>query len=106
MIQPIESILLPAAQGAAGLAAREARSAKEAAVRFEAIFLEQLVKEMMPREGQSYFGSGSGAEVFKNFFIEAVAGEMAPRGVLGIRPLLEKELNKSDQRKERNDKWK
>ncbi len=98
MIRQIESTPWPAANGAAGRTSAEARSAKGAAVRFEAIFLEHLVKEMMPRESQAYFGNGSGAEVFKNFFIEAVAGEMAPRGVLGIRPLLEKELNKSDQR--------
>lgn len=72
--------------------AAAATGVDKAAAEFEAVFLRLLLKEMMPRDGQGFFGQGPGADVYKDLFVGSIADRMAERGVLGIRPFLEKGL--------------
>ena len=77
--------IVPAAAGARG-------HAGEVAANFEEVFQRMILKEMLPKDGGAFFGRAEGAEVFKDFFVGAVAKPMAARGALGIKDVVEAEL--------------
>jgi peptidoglycan hydrolase FlgJ len=57
----------------------DARMARD----FEAMVLRPMVQSMLP-ESEAVFGAGHGADVWKSFFADAIAGELAEHGGLGI----------------------
>jgi Rod binding domain-containing protein len=77
--------------GAGGGAAAAEQPLGETARDFEAIFLEHLVKEMLPKEG-AFFGEKNGAEVFRGLFARELAEQASSRGILGIKQIVESHL--------------
>lgn len=87
------------AQGPAGAASTadlaRARKVKEAAQAFEASFLSMMLKPMF--EGLSTeapFGGGEGEAMFRSFLTDAIAGQTAKRGGLGIAQAVQREMLK------------
>ncbi len=73
--------------------ARDERAdASTAATRFEEVFLRMLLSEMLPEEGGEFFGKESGARIFRGLFVGAVAETLASAGTLGIRDVIERQL--------------
>ena len=69
--------------------------AAEAGSKFEAVFLRMLLKEMMPRDGNAFFGKEPGGSIYKDLFAGAIADEMGKAGVLGIKELVDGELRRA-----------
>ncbi|NJR12994.1 MAG: hypothetical protein HC779_00030 [Phyllobacteriaceae bacterium] len=55
----------------------------KAAQEFEAVFLRQWVEQILP-QSEAVFGEGPGADVWRSFMAEAVAGELARSGGFGL----------------------
>ena len=62
---------------------------------FEAIFVRQMMEELLPKDG-AFFGSGPGSKMFQSMFINAVADEVAPGGMFGIKDLIEREYRERE----------
>lgn len=62
----------------------------QAARDFEALFLSQLMKEMMPKDG-SFFGKEQGSQTFQSFFIDSVTKQMSSRDVLGLKTIFQQQ---------------
>ncbi|MCU0831062.1 MAG: rod-binding protein [Rhizobiaceae bacterium] len=54
---------------------------------FEAMILRPMIDAMLP-ESEAVFGSGPGADVWKSFYADAMANEIAAHGGLGLARLL------------------
>lgn len=73
-----------------GAAAPDA--AQSAAREFEAMFLTQMVDEMLKQSDMGDFGGGPGAEQFRFFLAEAFGKEIAAQGGAGIAQSVERAL--------------
>lgn len=78
---------------------------REAAEGFEAMFLNLLLKEMMPEKekneggeedeelfGNGLFGNGLGSDTYQQLFISSLSEKLAANGALGLADLIEKEV--------------
>lgn len=65
---------------------------KRAAIEFEAIFLQELLKHAHPKNTRGIFGGGMGEEMFMDQLTQERARAMANSGGLGIAQLIEEEL--------------
>lgn len=61
-------------------------SDKEAEVytQFEAVLLQNMVEEMMPKDSEAMFGSGTAGNMWKSMLAEKIAEQIAKSGALGI----------------------
>jgi len=66
---------------------------KKAAIEFEAIFLQELLKNAHPKNTRGIFGGGMGEEMFMDQLTQERARAMASSGGLGIAKLIEEELS-------------
>ena len=73
-----------------GAAAPDA--AQSAAQEFEAMFLTQMVDEMLKQSDMGDFGGGPGAEQWRYFLAEAFGQEIASQGGAGIAQSIEQAL--------------
>lgn len=51
---------------------------------FEAVLLQNMVEEMMPKDSQAMFGSGTAGNMWKSMLAEKIAEQIAKSGALGI----------------------
>ncbi|GGB53801.1 hypothetical protein GCM10011316_27290 [Roseibium aquae] len=58
------------------------------AQQFEAVFLQQVVETMLPKDAEAVFGKGSSGEIWKSMMAEQVANQIAASGGVGIAGLL------------------
>lgn len=74
--------------------AAEATNIAQAAQKFEAMAIAQMLKPIFASAGQAAppFGGGMVEKSFKPFLIDAVAKEMEARGGLGLAPMIEHAL--------------
>lgn len=67
--------------------------AKEAARKFESLFLSQVVEEMIKTVDIGNFGGGDAEEKWRSFLASAVADEIAQQGSTGIAQSIETAIN-------------
>jgi len=72
---------------------RNAAEVSKSAERFEEVFLRLLMNDMLPAGGDGFFGKESGARIYQDLFVSAVAEQMAKTGALGIKDILQTELS-------------
>jgi len=61
-----------------------ARGKREVGKEFEAFVLQSFIQEMLPKEADSVFGKGAGADIWRSMLAEKLAYEVAARGDIGI----------------------
>ncbi len=83
-----------AAQSAAMLkAAKNKKAVHEAAQKFEALFMNEMMSYMFEGlETNGPFGGGKGEEVFRSLMIEQYGDKASKSGQTGISVILEKEM--------------
>lgn len=64
---------------------------RKAAEGFEAMLMNQLLKEMMPEEG-GFFGDGLGSDTYQQLFIEELSTLSAKTGQLGLADFIERDV--------------
>lgn len=57
---------------------------------FESFVLRSFVETMLPKENDSFFGTGTAGQIWKSMLAERIGDEMAKDGGIGIAELLEK----------------
>lgn len=57
---------------------------------FESFVLRSFVETMLPKDNESFFGSGTAGSIWKSMLAERIGDEMAKDGGIGIAELLEK----------------
>ena len=68
---------------------------KQSAQNFEASFLSVMLAQMFKGvETEAPFGGGQGEEMFKSFFTDAVAKQVAKSGGIGLSATVEREMLK------------
>ncbi len=75
-------------KGAESAADRDKKKLQEAAEQFEAIFIQQILKEAIPEDGGAdaeLFGSSNALETYKSMYQTALSEEMAKSGGLGVK---------------------
>jgi len=78
---------------AAWAARPDAVPAEQAAQAFEALLIRQIVeKAQEPVFESKLFGSDAGSSLYRSWFAEAVAGQMAARGGFGLAAAMQREL--------------
>jgi len=69
---------------------------EESAAQFESIFIAKILKEAMP-EGEGgdsvLFGKSNAREIYKSMLYDAMAGDMAKAGGLGLKEIITKEYS-------------
>lgn len=70
----------------------ERQKIKKAAHEFEAIMLQQLLKQAQPKMSEGIFGGGMGENFFQDHLTEERARLMSQRGGIGLAKMLEREL--------------
>lgn len=66
---------------------------REAAEGFEAMLLNQLLKEMMPDEGEgSLFGDGIGSGTYHQLFLNELSSMISKSGQLGLADVIERDV--------------
>jgi Rod binding domain-containing protein len=66
------------------------------AIEFEEMFLNFFLTRMMPKSEDGFFGSGNSNEIYKSFWGEAVAKQIARKGGgLGVAKMAKKALDKA-----------
>ncbi|HLU39210.1 MAG TPA: rod-binding protein [Planctomycetota bacterium] len=73
-----------------------AARAREVAMQFEQLFVQQMVAAMRtstsPAGGDGMFGSGSGSDTYAAWFDRCMAEHLAHGGGIGLAPVIEREL--------------
>ena len=64
---------------------------RKAAEGFEAMLMNQLLKEMMPKEG-GFFGDGLGSDTYQQLFIDELSTLSAKTGQLGLADQIERDV--------------
>ncbi|MEQ1820918.1 MAG: rod-binding protein [Fimbriimonadaceae bacterium] len=62
----------------------------KAAKGFETMLVKQLIETM--QKGTEMFGKGPGANVYQDFFNQAIAESMANRGSIGVAKMISKQM--------------
>ncbi len=73
---------------------KEPDEAKESARKFEAMFLSQVVEEMIKTVDIGEFGGGDAEEKWRSFLAGAVADQIAQQGSTGISQSIEMAINR------------
>ncbi len=70
---------------------------KKAALEFESIMLQQLLKQAQPKMSEGLFGGGMGENFFQDHLTQERARIMSQQGGIGLAKMLERELlNQAD----------
>jgi len=56
----------------------------EVYVQFEAVLLQNMVENMMPKDSEAMFGSGTAGGIWKSMLAEKISAEIARAGTVGI----------------------
>jgi Rod binding domain-containing protein len=56
----------------------------EVYVQFEAVLLQNMVENMMPKDSEAMFGSGTAGSIWKSMLAEKIAAEIARAGTVGL----------------------
>ena len=56
----------------------------EVYVQFEAVLLQNMVENMMPKDSEAMFGSGTAASMWKSMLAEKISAEIARAGTVGL----------------------
>ena len=64
----------------------------DAAQKFEAIFLKEMLKVATPKESERLFGGGLAGDFFQDFQLDEQSQDMAKTGGFGLAEILEKEI--------------
>jgi flagellar protein FlgJ len=70
----------------------ERQRIQKASREFEAIMLQQLLKQAQPKMEEGLFGGGMGEKFFQDHLTQERARSMAANGGIGLAQMLEKEL--------------
>ena len=76
--------------------------AKKAAKEFEAIFLQQILKQTNSKMTKGLFGGGMGEKMFQDYVIEERARLMSESGGVGLAKVIEEEILGSHGKKLKN----
>lgn len=75
---------------AEGGVVRAGAKAEAANVEFQALFLTQVVEQMLPDDAESVYGAGTGGPIWRSMLAEKIAAQLAERDVLGLANVLER----------------
>src|SRR5690554_5429545 len=70
----------------------EGHAAAGAAREFEALVLQTFVQDMLPREAESVFGSGTASAFWRSMLAEQIAKELARSGGVGIADMITRDI--------------
>lgn len=65
-------------------ASPEDGSAHAVGVQFEAMFLRQVLEDMLPKNANNVFGSGTAGGIWRSMLAEHLANSLADRNILGL----------------------
>lgn len=82
MVQEADAV--PVQQDAAPRIVRTDKSPKGVVTAFEAVLLQTLVDQMLPRGSSGVFGSGFSGDVYRGMLCERLAAVLASRDVAGL----------------------
>jgi len=68
--------------------AQAARKAKDAGQQFEAMYLRQMLDEVMPKESEALFGKGTAGMVWRSMLTDALATTLSKTGTIGIAQMI------------------
>lgn len=75
--------------------AKDNKAVREAAEKFEAVFINEMLKPMFEgMEENVLFGGGPGEKIFRSMFVDEVSKEVAQKGGFGIADVVYAELIK------------
>jgi len=89
---PLQPFSVPG-HSSGGPASKDQETLRKAAIEFEAIFLQELLKIAHPKDTQGMFGGGEGEEMFMDQLTQERARAIATNGGLGIAKIIEDELS-------------
>jgi len=64
--------------------ANEGTKPDEVYVQFEAVLLQSMVENMMPKDSEAMFGSGTAGSIWKSMLAEKISAEIARAGTVGL----------------------
>ncbi len=78
-----------AAQTAAAQSGRGPDSkAKDVGQQFEALYLRQMLDEMMPKDSAALFGEGTAGDVWRSMLTDSMATTLSKTGTIGIAQMI------------------
>ena len=86
--QSTESAVLSA--GGTSSTSQTANRAKDVGQQFEALYLRQMLNEMMPKESEALFGQGTAGMIWRSMMSDALATAMSKAGTIGIAQMVTK----------------
>jgi len=73
---------------------------KQVASRFEGVFLKILMKQMLPRNGGGFFGSGPSSDLIQGLFVDQFGEALSGQRPLGIADVLERSFERNSRSQE------
>jgi Rod binding domain-containing protein len=62
--------------------------AKNAGQQFEALYLRQMLEEMMPKDSEALFGEGTAGSVWRSMLADSMATTLSKTGTIGIAQMI------------------
>lgn len=62
--------------------------AKDAGQQFEALYLRQMLEEMMPKDSATLFGEGTAGSVWRSMLADSMATTLSKTGTIGIAKMI------------------
>jgi flagellar protein FlgJ len=62
--------------------------AKDAGQQFEALYLRQMLEEMMPKDSAALFGEGTAGSVWRSMLADSMATTLSKTGTIGIAQMI------------------
>jgi Rod binding domain-containing protein len=68
----------------------KAIQAKRAGEQFEAMYLRQMLDELMPKDSKTLFGDGTSGMVWRSMLVDSLATTLAKSGTIGLAKMVVK----------------
>jgi Rod binding domain-containing protein len=67
--------------------------AKRAGEQFEAMYLRQMLDELMPKDSEALFGDRTSGMIWRSMLVDSLATTLAKSGTIGLAHLIQPEVN-------------
>jgi Rod binding domain-containing protein len=67
--------------------------AKRAGEQFEAMYLRQMLDELMPKDSEALFGDRTSGMIWRSMLVDSLATTLAKSGTIGLAHLIQTEVN-------------
>jgi Rod binding domain-containing protein len=68
----------------------KAIQAKRAGEQFEAMYLRQMLDELMPKDSETLFGDGTSGMIWRSMLVDSLATTLAKSGTIGLAQMVVK----------------